>query len=166
MENVRRGADEGVDQTLKKQRKAIIREIVQRKPMEKQSEIVEELMAHGFRVTQATVSRDIKEMRLIKVATPQGRMIYALPKAAKEGEYVPGKLNRIFSESVVSVMAAENIVVIKTLSGSASPVAETIDSMLWPEIVGTLAGDNTIMVVTQSRGDAQKVVTSLQDLMS
>ena len=127
--------------------------------------LVKELENLGFQVTQATVSRDIKEMRLMKVTTPLGKYIYAQAQNVGD-DLVPKRLLRIFSESILSVQQAENIVVVKTFSGSASAVGEAIDGLMWPEIVGTLAGDNTIMIVTRHTQDAGNVAEKITGLMS
>ena len=151
--------------TAKQDRHKAILDIIQVKPIEKQSQLVKELENLGFQVTQATVSRDIKEMRLMKATTPLGKYIYAQAQNVGD-DLVPKRLLRIFSESILSVQQAENIVVVKTFSGSASAVGEAIDGLMWPEIVGTLAGDNTIMIVTRHTQDAGNVAEKITGLMS
>ena len=152
--------------TPKKRRQDAIREMIQNRPIERQSEIVSGLEALGFRINQSTVSRDIKELRLIKVATTLGRYVYALPKDVREEACIPQRLIRIFSESIVSVVEAENIVVVKTLSGSAGAVGEAIDGLMWPEIAGTLAGDNTIMIVSRTREEAMTKEERVREILA
>ena len=128
----------------KQERQDVIRDIIGKQSIETQEDMVRALRERGFHSTQATVSRDIREMRLLKVATPDGAYKYAL--SGSEAQEVPGRMIYFISESIVSVQTALNIVVVKTRSGAAGAVAESLDGMAWPEVVGTLAGDNTIMI--------------------
>lgn len=148
---------------MKTIRQAMILEIIGSKDIETQSDLADELNKHGMQVTQATVSRDIKEMKLVKVLTEKGGYKYAAVDHTEKG--VSDRLIRIFSESVLSITAAENIIVIKTLTGSANAAAETVDSLHWNEIVGTLAGDNTIFVVIQSKESVPDVIAGFQSLL-
>ena len=133
---------------MKTMRHALILEIIESKDIETQEELAEELKNHGVNVTQATVSRDIKELRLLKVLSENGGYKYATAERAEKG--MSERLIRIFSESVLAITGARNLIVIKTLSASANAAAEAIDSLKWPEIIGCIAGDNTILVVMQS----------------
>lgn len=148
---------------MKSMRHAMILEIIESKDIETQSELAEELKRHGVNVTQATVSRDIKDLKLIKALSEKGGYKYATAERVEKD--ISDRLIRIFSESVLSINAAENIVVIKTLTGSANAAAEAIDSLHWPEIVGTLAGDNTIFVVVQSKEAVSNVVARYQSML-
>jgi transcriptional regulator of arginine metabolism len=121
-----------------------------------QEEIAEKLKELGFDVTQATVSRDIKELRLIKVMTEDGRYKYS-PFTQSEST-ISNKLLNIFSESFVSSDYANNIVILKTLPGMAQACASTIDSLKWPEIVGTIAGDDTVMIICRAEKIAEELV--------
>lgn len=145
---------------MKSIRHAMILEIIESKDIETQSELAEELKRHGVKVTQATVSRDIKDLKLIKALSDKGGYKYATAERAEKG--ISDRLIRIFSESVLSINAAENIIVIKTLTGSANAAAEAVDSLHWPEVVGTLAGDNTIFVVVQTKEMVPGVVARYQ----
>lgn len=147
---------------MKSIRHAMILEIIENMEIETQGDLADELNRHGVKVTQATVSRDIKDLKLVKVISESGGYKYALPDRKEKG--INDRLIRIFSESVLSVTAAENIVVLKTLTGSASAAAETVDSLHWPEIVGTLAGDNTIFVVVQNKETVDDVVNRFRAL--
>ena len=133
---------------MKTMRHALILEIIESKDIETQEELAEELKNHGVNVTKATVSRDIKELRLLKVLAENGGYKYATAERAEKG--MNERFIRIFSESVLSITGAKNLIVIKTLSASANAAAEAIDSLKWPEIIGCIAGDNTILVVLQS----------------
>jgi len=148
---------------MKTGRHAMILEIIDKMDIETQEELAEELKRRGIDVTQATVSRDIKELRLIKVLSSNGVYKYATIDKAETG--VTDRLIRMFSESVLSMDYANNLIVIKTISGSANAAAETIDALKWDEIVGTLAGDNTIFVVVRSADMVEKVIQKFRDLM-
>ena len=130
---------------MKSVRQEMILEIIDSMEIETQEELAKELKQRGIRVTQATVSRDIKELRLLKVLSVNGGYKYATADQNEKGS--TDRFIRIFSESVLSVAAAGNLIVIRTLSGSANAAGEAVDSLKWPEILGTLAGDNTLLVV-------------------
>lgn len=140
---------------MKYNRHAKILEIIDKNAIETQEEIAEKLKEAGMDVTQATISRDIKELRLVKVMTPDGRSRYAsITKAENVTSY---KLMKIFAETFVSSDYANNIVIVKTLPGMAHAAASAIDSMGWPEIVGTVAGDDTIMIVCRAEKIAEEI---------
>ena len=117
----------------------------------------------GIVVTQATVSRDIKELRLLKVLSGSGGYKYATADKAEHG--LSERFVRMFRDSVLSINFAGNIVVVKTLAGSANAAAEAIDSMHLPEILGTMAGDNTILVIVQNEAEAAQAVKRFQDML-
>lgn len=132
-----------------------IREIVSSKDIETQEDLVDALRAAGFHITQATISRDIKELMLVKVPTPDGRYKYALPA---EPTYNPeAKLKRNLVESFVSIDMAENLVIMRTISGNAHAVAILIDHLDWEELIGTVAGDDTILIICRSKEAADTV---------
>lgn len=148
---------------MKSVRHAMILEIIESQEIETQEELAEQLKRHGVKVTQATVSRDIKELRLLKVLTENGRYKYATAERAERG--TGDRFIRIFSESVLSVARSDNLIVIKTLSASANAAAEAVDSLKWPEVLGTLAGDNTILVIVRSDGEAEGVAARFKAMM-
>ncbi|MCX7710371.1 MAG: arginine repressor [Clostridia bacterium] len=141
---------------MKYNRHAKILELIERNAIETQEELVEKLKELGMDVTQATVSRDIKELRLIKVMMEDGRYRYAA-LAHNEGS-ISNKLLTIFIEAFVSCDYANNIVIVKTLSGMAQAAASAVDSLKWTEIVGTIAGDDTIMIVCRAEKIAEELV--------
>lgn len=141
---------------MKSVRHAMILDIIESADIETQEELADELSKRGIVVTQATVSRDIKELRLLKVLADNDGYKYATVDKAEKG--LSERFIRIFSESTLSMQSAENIIVIKTLSGSANAAAEAVDSLRWPEIVGSLAGDNTILVVIKDKEHVQNVM--------
>lgn len=141
---------------------AILRTIAEH-DIDTQEQLAALLRETGMLVTQATISRDIRELGLSKVASSDGSSHYA-PLTRTEVEKNE-RLSRIFAESVLSIAQADNLVVVKTLSGSGSAAAELIDSLTWPEIVGTLAGDNTIFVAVESREKVHSVIQRFQEMM-
>ena len=147
---------------MKTMRHAMILEIIESKKVETQEELAEELGKRGIAVTQATVSRDIKELRLLKVLSDDGTYRYATAERAEKG--MGDRFIRIFSESLLSIANAGNLIVIKTLSAAASSAAEAIDSLKWPEIIGTIAGDNTILVIVKNIEDVDDVVGRFREL--
>ncbi|MDR0406236.1 MAG: arginine repressor [Clostridiales bacterium] len=146
----------------KKQRHVKILEIVEKHAIEKQEEIVARLRDAGCRVTQATVSRDIHDLRLVKTER-DGVQAYKPASAAWDGGFNE-KLGGIFANSVLSVAAAGNIVVVKTIGGAAAAAASAIDSMGLREIAGSIAGDDTVMAVTHSVADAVYICARLNEM--
>lgn len=131
--------------------------------IETQEELASALNARGIRVTQATVSRDIKELRLLKVLTPSGKYKYATGDQADNN--LTDRFIRMLAESLLSVSSANNLIVVKTLSGSANVAAEALDSMHWPEVLGTLAGDNTVLMIIRSNEETITVTSRIREMM-
>ena len=140
---------------MKSKRHSEILELIQNHDIETQEELAYRLRQRGYTVTQATVSRDIKELHLNKVSNGLGGYRYAKP-VRRETE-INDRLIRILRDSLVSVQYAGNMIVVKTLSGSANVACEAIDTLQWPEILGTIAGDNTIFIVVSNEKDAADV---------
>jgi transcriptional regulator of arginine metabolism len=134
----------------KTKRHAKVLEIIRGKPIETQEDLAISLQKEGFDVTQATVSRDIKELGITKVPTGRGRYRYLVPKE-RAFEDSRRRMKRLFQDSVVSIDYSENLLVIRTLTGNAHAVAAAIDNTGIPEIVGTIAGDDTILVVVKPK---------------
>ena len=145
---------------MKTVRQMAILDIIAKQDVETQEELAEALRDRGIQVTQATVSRDIKELRLLKVLTPSGSYKYATADKAENG--LSERFIRMLAESLLSVAASNNLIVVKTLSGSANVAAEALDSLHWPEILGTLAGDNTILLIIRTEAEAPEVVRRIQ----
>ena len=148
---------------MKTVRQVTILDIIEKNEIETQEELADALRMRGIQVTQATVSRDIKELRLLKVLTPMGTYKYATADKAENG--LSERFIRILAESLLSVTASENLIVAKTLNGSANVAAEALDSLHWPEILGTIAGDNTILLIIRSREEVPGVVNRIQEMM-
>lgn len=148
---------------MKSDRQQAIVEMIERTSVQTQEEIAAYLRQQGFQVTQATVSRDIKELKLIKTPAKEGGYQYALPDRSETT--VADRLTRMLSDSLLSVHCAGNMIVTKTISGSANIAAEALDNMEWPEILGTIAGDNTIFMVVRSEAEVEKVTERIQRLI-
>lgn len=146
------------------ERERRIREIIARQPVETQEELVDLLMREGLAVTQATVSRDIKRLGLVKAPWSDGRSHYVSPERPSPAD-VLRRLQHAVSEYVLSADAGEDLIVIHTLAGRANAVAVTVDEMQWPEVVGTVAGDDTILVVPRRRALRDRLLTRLRRLM-
>ena len=146
---------------MKTTRQAKILELIQKKDVETQEELSAYLEKEGFQVTQATVSRDIRELKLTKISTDNGRQKYAVITDADSN--MMEKYARVLREGFLSVDAAENIVVIKTVSGMAGAVA--VDAMRMQEIVGSLAGDDTILCVIRTSDDAVHIMKKLRKIV-
>lgn len=149
---------------MKSKRHAKILEIIRKYEVETQEELCDKLNQEGYSVTQATVSRDIRELKLTKISTDRGRQKYTSISEKKEdmGE----KFIRIFKEGFVSMDMAQNILVIKTVSGMAMALAAALDAMDFDEVVGSIAGDDTIMCAVRSTQDTTNLMNRLRRMMS
>jgi len=141
-----------------------IREILAHHPVETQEDLVDRLREQGLAVTQATVSRDIKRMGLVKVPWTDGRSHYVAPEKPSPVD-VLRRLQHATTEYVLSADTGEELVVIHTLTGRANAVAAAIDEMQWDDVVGTVAGDDTILVVPRRRAVRDRVLGRLRNLM-
>ena len=148
---------------MKAKRQALIREIVENQSIQTQEELADALAARGMVVTQATVSRDIKEMHLLKVLAEDGSYRYATMDREEQG--TNERLIRMLSDSVVSMDSANNLIVIRTLPGSAHVAGEAVDCLKWPEVLGTIAGDNTILVIVRSNEDVDAVMRRFRGII-
>ncbi|MFI2855539.1 transcriptional regulator AhrC/ArgR [Paenibacillus sp. JSM ZJ436] len=149
---------------MKGQRHIKIRDIITHQEIETQDELVEALRDAGFQVTQATVSRDIKELLLIKVPMDDGRYKYSMPT---DQRYNPvQKLKRALVDNFVHIDRTGNLVVMKCLPGTANSVAVLLDNMEWSHIMGTICGDDTILMICRTEEDSQTVVTQIMGYIS
>lgn len=133
----------------KGQRHIKIRDIIANNEIETQDDLVEELREAGYNITQATVSRDIKELHLVKVPMMDGRYKYSLPADQRFNPLQ--KLKRALMDSFVSIDRSENLIVIKTLPGNANSIGALIDNLDWTEIMGTICGDDTILLIVKNK---------------
>jgi transcriptional regulator of arginine metabolism len=149
---------------MKSGRQLKLIEIIQKYEVETQEELLEKLQQEGYRVTQSTISRDIRELKLTKIAAQNGRQKYAIVNDGKQDD-LTGKYRRVLQECYLSMDTAQNMVVIKTVSGMAMAVAAALDAFEWPEPVGTIAGDDTIMCATHSAKDAESLVQKIAEIL-
>ena len=148
---------------LRSARHAKILEIISNKEIETQEELCAELNKLNYVVTQATISRDIKDLHLFKVAGVEKKYRYTYINGA-EGEISP-KMKSLFRDCVVSLRAAQNIVVIKTLTGNGANAGTVVDKLNYTEIVGSVAGDDTVLVVCTDNTAAENVVNKISDFI-
>jgi len=148
---------------VKAKRRLKIREIIAEKDIETQEELAEALRQAGFSVTQATISRDIKDMGLVKIPTADGRYKYALP-GERRGSALQ-KLRRALEDSFVKLDYTDHFLVLKTLPGNAHSVAALIDLLDWPEVMGTIGGDDTILIICRDRQKTEKVAEYILELL-
>jgi len=141
---------------MNKRRRAILT-LIETNRVETQAELTGLLEKEGFDVTQATVSRDIKELRLIKITSGDGKMYYASQAQPDETSYK--RMLNVFSQAYVDADHAANIVVVKTLPGMANAVASAIDASHYEEVLGSIAGDDNVMVVCRTEVYAENLVT-------
>jgi len=140
-----------------------ILDIITNQDVETQEELVDALRNDGLDVTQATVSRDIKELNLIKVTTSEGKHKYA-PADTVTSRMSERQL-RILNDSVLSIDYSGNLIVVKTMTGSANAAAESLDSLGWKEVIGSIAGDNNILLIVAEGVNPAEVCQKLKDLM-
>ncbi|MGG4219746.1 transcriptional regulator ArgR [Paenibacillus jamilae] len=149
---------------MKGQRHIKIREIISQQEIETQDDLVEALRKAGFQVTQATVSRDIKELLLIKVPMDDGRYKYSMPS---DQRYNPTqKLKRTLVDNFLHIDYTTNLIVMKCLPGTANSIAALLDNIEWPEVMGTISGDDTILIICRSEENSETIVNRLMGYIS
>lgn len=148
---------------MKAQRHALILTLIRENPIGTQEELGDLLREEGVEVTQATLSRDIKELGLTKMVMAGGCYRYALPgdKAVAD---VMRRAERVFEDAVVNIDYTDNLIVIKTLNGTAQGVAAALDDLEWSEVMGTIAGDDTILIIVRRREQVTAVLEQLHKL--
>ena len=148
---------------MKKSRHQRSKELVEEFEIETQEELAERLKADGYPVTQATVSRDIRELKLSKIPIGDGRQKYTI--LVQSDHYLNDKYIRVLKDGFVSMDMAQNILVVKTVSGMAMAVAAAIDAMKLKEIVGSIAGDDTIMMAVRTVEDTECVMEKIRNML-
>ena len=149
---------------VKSQRQAKIMEIITTRNVETQEQLLEALQAEGFNSTQATISRDIKELRIVKELSGLGTYRYATSAGEISNSFTV-RLNKIFRECVISYDYAQNIIIIRTLPGLASAAGSAIDAMSLSTIVGSLAGDDTVLIVMRDTNAAAAFCGEIKNLI-
>ena len=147
---------------MKKRRQEAILEIIEKYDLSTQDELLQKLKDSGFDATQATVSRDINELALIKTVGMSKKTRYSKPVTSVSD--IPQNLIDIYKHVTESVVAANNLIVIKTISGNANSVAMVIDKLHIPGILGTVAGDDTLLIIAKTNSDAEKIVKTLKNV--
>ncbi|HBT63787.1 MAG TPA: arginine repressor [Ruminococcaceae bacterium] len=148
---------------MKVKRHAKILDIIRAHPVNTQEELLTRLNESGFQVTQATISRDIKELRLIKSLDGDGNYHYSTVQ--QESENISTKFHSFFAETVTNIDYAGNIVVVKCLSGMASAVCAALDALNRPNIVGTISGDDTFICIMRDENNSIDLVTELKKML-
>jgi transcriptional regulator of arginine metabolism len=148
---------------MKGQRHVKIREILNTREIETQDDLVDSLRAAGFNVTQATVSRDIKELHLIKTPMTDGRYKYAVPSEQKFNPKL--RLKRALSDHFLHIDHTDNLVVMKCMPGTANTVCALIDSLEWHEVMGTICGDDTILIICRSKENSVQVIAQILEMI-
>lgn len=149
---------------MKIKRQSKILELINNYDIETQEELADRLKEAGFEVTQATVSRDIRKLKLTKVSNDKGIQKYSV--IGKTEQDISYKYIRVFKEGFVSMDIAQNILVLKTITGMAMAVAAAMDAFNYPEIVGTIAGDDTIFCAVRSDEEALKLMEKLNRILN
>jgi len=151
-------------EVMKQLRQRAIRDLVDQRPVRTQQELAAALRERGFRTTQATISRDVAELGLVK-ASREGAHVYALPPRLVEAE-ISGedRLRRLLHDLPAEIREAGLLLVVKTLPGSAHPIAAALDRARWPEVAGSIAGDDTVFVAVTDRAALQRVKRRLLHL--
>ena len=145
----------------KKERLKIIVDLIEEKEVGTQEELTELLNKRGYNVSQATISRDIKELNLVK---GEGKNVKSRYVRFSAGDNVSPKIVELFKHVTTSISCVNNLIVIKTLSGNAGTAGMAIDGMRYPQVVGSIAGDDTLLVIAKNEADAQLIVKSLRML--
>lgn len=148
---------------MKRQRHEVVVDLINKYDIETQEELAAYLKEEGFEVTQATVSRDIRELKLSKIATGNGKQKYIILK--NDDSHLGDKYIRVLRDGFVSMNMAQNILVIKTVQGMAMAVAAALDAMKFPEIVGCIAGDDTIMAAIKSTDETKAVIDKINEIL-
>jgi transcriptional regulator of arginine metabolism len=153
----------GVIRMNKGQRHIKIRELIASKDIDTQDELVDRLKNAGFNVTQATVSRDIKELHLVKVPLSDGRYKYSLPADQRFNPLQ--KLKRSLMDAFVRIDQAGHLLVMKTLPGNANAIGALIDNLDWEDILGTICGDDTILIICRTPEDTELVTNRFLEML-
>lgn len=147
---------------MKSARHQAILDLIEKHPIDRQEDLLTHLREAGFDVTQATVSRDIRDLQLVKVADGSGRYRYMPAAASGKVAHSPSRFEMIFRESVLKVDCAGHMVLVKCFSGMANAACEVFDAKQWRNVVGTLSGDDTFFILMRTEEDATAICKALQ----
>ena len=140
-----------------------ILELIANNEIETQDRLAALLREEGFEVTQATISRDIKELQLVKVLSPTGKYKYAI--STQQDAPISDRFVKIFRETIISFASAQNLIIVKTLSGCGSAAGEAIDCIGLPHVVGSVAGDNTLLMVIDKEENVEEIRAVFNDML-
>ncbi len=146
----------------KNERQESILRLIRSKDISTQEDLVSALIKDGVNITQATVSRDIKELGIIKITSASGQTKYSV--LDRTGDVAPGRLLNVFAQSLLSCECAMNLVVIKTLPGMAQAAASALDSIRLHGVIGSIAGDDTVFVATSGKEEAEALAQTIRDM--
>ena len=151
----------------KEARHAAILQLIASEPIERQEVLQQRLLEKGFEATQATISRDIRQLNLVKSMGPQGRYCYTAPQAPETAEsyHTGSRFETIFRESTVGVDYAGHIVLVRCYNGMANAACEVFDKLKWQNVVGTLAGDDTFFILARTENDAADICVRLKEFV-
>lgn len=149
---------------MKSKRQAKIMEIISTTNVETQEQLLKELEDAGFNSTQATISRDIKELQLVKALTANGKYKYTARKYDEQP--ISERFIKIFRETILSTASANNLIVVKTLSGCGNAAAEAIDCLELPHVIGSIAGDNTMLIIVDANENVPQILDLFNDIIS
>ncbi len=139
-----------------------IKALIVEEEISTQEELTEKLISSGFEVSQATVSRDIKKLKLVKTQGVKRKIKYVLRENGSGN--IPSKIINLFKQITQSICSANNLIIVKTLAGNGNSAGMVIDQMIFPEILGTVSGDDTVLIITKTEKDANYVVDCLRSL--
>lgn len=139
-----------------------IKALIVEEEISTQEELTEKLISSGFEVSQATVSRDIKKLKLVKAQGVKRKIKYVLRENGSGN--IPSKIINLFKQITQSICCANNLIIVKTLAGNGNSAGMAIDQMVFPEILGTVSGDDTVLIITKTEKDANYVVDCLRSL--
>jgi transcriptional regulator of arginine metabolism len=146
----------------KHDRHTVIRDIVTAHAVASQEELRRQLARRGWDVTQSTLSRDLRELRLARIPDAHGRSRYAFPESGIGGSDALARLERMLPELLTSVEGVQVLVVARTMKSGAQPVAEVLDQLEWPDVAGTIAGDDTVLIICRSAEGRERVLRKLR----
>ncbi|MGI5873102.1 MAG: arginine repressor [Bacillota bacterium] len=149
----------------KASRQKMIQKIIEKEEIGTQFDLAERLKQHGYNVTQATVSRDIKEIGLIKIPVEGNFSKYSMPVNISVGN-IAERMRRMFIDNAVSIDSAENLIIVKTLPGTAQGLAACLDQCGWQEIIGCIAGDDTILIIIKDKQMMSDIIVRFESLMN
>lgn len=150
----------------KHDRQQVIRDVVTAQAVASQEELRRQLLRRGWDVTQSTLSRDLRELRLARIPDSRGRPRYAFPESGSADSGAAARLEKMLPELIIAAEGVQVLVVVKTVKSGAQPTAEAMDQLDWPDVAGTIAGDDTVLVICRSVEGRERVLRKLRTYLS